>query len=157
MRKVELPVVNRSCGECRKCCEGWLSASIYGKFMSKGQPCYYLGDGCTIYEERPEEPCRKYECMWIESEVFPMWMKPSVSGVIVTRRVVEGSGVLYYTVLEAGRKIESSVLNWVVQWALGTQSNIHYEVGGKSYMIGSSEFISLMNRDVSGVSKRESV
>jgi hypothetical protein len=35
-------------------------------------------------------------------------------------------------------------LNWLLQWALSKQVNLHYEVGGRSYMIGSVDFINAM-------------
>lgn len=142
----ELPAMNRSCGECRKCCEGWLSGVVYGKLMFKGQACHYLGgDGCTIYEDRPEDPCRSYVCSWLDGDIFPMWMKPSMTDVVISRRKVSGTEILYYTIIEAGSKIDSGVLNWLIQWALSTGNNIHYEVGGKPYMIGTVEFIEKMN------------
>ena len=142
MSKVVLPVVNRSCGDCTKCCEGWLNAQIYDKPMFKGQSCYYLGNQCTIYDQRPNG-CHEYMCEWLKSDVFPEWMKPSVSNFIVTLRSV-GAGISYYTAQETGSKVDSVVLKWLIQWALSKQVNLHYEVGGRSYMIGSVDFINAM-------------
>ena len=147
-----LPVINRSCGECRKCCEGWLSGDIYGKPMFKGQACHYLGgDGCTIYEQRPEDPCKSYTCSWLDSDIFPMWLKPSMTDVIISRRRVAADvNILYYAIMEAGSKIDSVVLNWLIQWAMSSGNNMHYEVSGKSYMIGTKEFVSKMLESASG-------
>ena len=57
----------RQCGTCTKCCEGHLVGTINGKEMYPGKPCYLLqiGKGCSDYENRPEEPCKAFNCQWI--------------------------------------------------------------------------------------------
>ena len=141
MNTLSLPILQRSCGECTKCCEGWLEATIYGNSMHGGKPCFYLDKGCTIYENRPKDPCREYTCAWLEEDSFPMWMKPSSSNVIVTHKTSpDDPTVSYYQVTEAGGKIDSSVLNWLIHWALRNQINICYEVAGKHHVMGTQAF-----------------
>lgn len=134
-------MIQRSCGECTKCCEGWLEATIYGNTMHNGKPCFFLDKGCSIYENRPVDPCRDYSCAWQEEDSIPLWMKPSRSNVIITHKTSGADGaVSYYQVTEAGGTIESPVLNWIIHWALRNQHNICYEVAGKHHVMGTAEF-----------------
>ena len=34
-------VFKRSCDGCTKCCEGFLPAVIYNKYMYQGRPCHF--------------------------------------------------------------------------------------------------------------------
>lgn len=133
---IELRVKKRQCGDCTKCCEGWLEADIYGHKMFPGQSCHFLEkgcNGCTIYSQRPQDPCKEYSCEWLDnSENFPEWLKPSNSGVIITKRIPpEGEEHAIYHVVETGKKMDSSVLNWLIHWALKNQVNIQYQIEGK--------------------------
>lgn len=46
--------------------------------------CRYCkpGKGCTEYDGRPEL-CKKYTCMWMKSDIFPDFMKPSESKIVL--------------------------------------------------------------------------
>lgn len=132
--------MKRECGDCTRCCEGWLSIEIYGKRMYPGKSCHFLGKNCTIYKNRPEEPCKNYNCEWINNPDFPEWLKPNLSNVIVTKREIEEESLIYYEIIETGKLIESPVLNWFIHWALKTKSNIVYQVQGKMHRLGSAQF-----------------
>lgn len=134
--------MTRECGDCTRCCEGWLNADIYGKKMYEGKPCHYLCNGCTIYEDRPKDPCKEYHCEWLTNQDFPEWMKPNLSNVIVTKKEAEDGSLSYYEIVETGKLIKSPVLNWIIHWALKTKSNIIYMVQGKMHKLGSAEFSS---------------
>lgn len=71
-----------------------------------------------------------------------MWMKPNLSNVIVSQKGFQkdGKDFHYYEVIEAGKKIESEVLNWIIHWALGSGINIVYEVAGNKFIFGEPEF-----------------
>lgn len=135
----------RECGACTKCCEGWLSANINSHQMHPGKHCFFLASGkCTIYEERPGT-CRSYNCAWKAEDTFPMWMRPDLTGVIITRVVHPMKPELtHYEVAEAGGKLSVSSLNWLVQWALETGNNLFYEIEGKHHCIGSPAFRQVM-------------
>lgn len=134
--------MKRECGDCTLCCEGWLNTEIHGKRVYEGNPCYYFCDGCTIYENRPKDPCREYYCEWLMNEDFPEWLKPNKSKVIVTKKVSDSSDLIYYEIVEAGELIKSPILNWFIHWALKTKSNIIYMVQGKFHRLGSAKFTS---------------
>ena len=135
----------RSCGECSKCCEGWISGEAYGHKFYKGCPCFFLEKTCSIYDLRPNEPCKSYKCAWLEEEIFPLWLKPSMSNVIITKRYrkLDNREIYYYAIDETGKKIDSSVLNWLILFALNKNVNILYRIDGGPNRIGSNEFLSL--------------
>ena len=79
----------RECGECTACCEGWVEdrLEVAGQVieMYPSKPCdHCTGSGCAIYEDRPEDPCRIFNCVWLQNEAeFPEDMRPDRSGAIV--------------------------------------------------------------------------
>ena len=145
MSKVSLPILlpERQCGSCSKCCEGWLEATVHGQKMYPGQHCFFLEkgeSGCAIYPQRPEKPCIEYSCAWIEEpNVFPSWLKPNLSNVIITKKTIDDTELTYYEVAEAGGKIDSSVLHWLFMWALKTQTSMMYQIDGKFHTLASPQ------------------
>lgn len=121
--------MNRTCDGCTKCCEGYLSGTANGYDFHPGKPCFFVtNNGCSIYEERPEDPCKKFSCVWREHNFLPMWMRPDLSKVIVVvRQFDDGEWV---EVVEAGQKIDSTVLSWLLIWAANEKQNIRYQVDG---------------------------
>lgn len=116
---------NRSCDGCVKCCEGWLEADIRGHKMRTGKPCFYLSSnslGCSAYDDRPKDPCRDYRCVWLEDESFPDALKPSVSGVLVTKRQTFLPGddgmkrVDYYEIKSASPSVSPAAWDSVLLW-----------------------------------------
>lgn len=145
----------KECGSCTKCCEGWLGATIYDKEMHKGRPCFYLdkcNNKCAIYEQRPQDPCKDYSCAWLtdEQNIFPLWMKPNLSNVIITLRSIVNNNkeYFYYDVIETGKKMESEVLNWIIHWALSSNINIRYEVCGNRFIFAQPEVAEIINSDI---------
>jgi hypothetical protein len=133
---------SRSCGECSKCCEGWLPGEAYGHTYYRGKPCFFLNKNCTIYEFRPDtknSPCRTFNCEWLSQDLFPHWMKPNLSNVIITKRQVQG--IQYYYIVETDVVINAMTLNWLIRWAFETKNNILYFIQGGQHRLGSKEFL----------------
>ena len=130
----------RSCGSCTKCCEGYLLGEALGHAFYPGKPCHFIaiGKGCTVYDERPQEPCVSYRCLWISNDELPEWMKPNKINVIIDKRTLDG--IEYLKVTEAGNALSTKVLSWLVQYALKTNLNLSWEVDGERYWIGNPEF-----------------
>lgn len=129
----------RQCNECSECCKGWLTANIYGKEMAPGRPCHYLAKvGCSIYKDRPKEPCQTYRCAWLIDPEVPEWMKPSTAKVILSWKGWSGGD--YLEVKECGEKIDSTVLNWVYIFAGQNNINLAIEVSGSWYFRGPQDF-----------------
>ena len=134
----------RECGECGACCEGWLTGVAHGREFYPGMPCHFKGcNGCSIYEDRPEFPCKTYSCEWLKSDNVPEWMKPSESGVIITAKEwedAEGVKQVYLEVTETGRKIDSTVLSWLFRLFLRTTIPMKVQIGGGHNWYGTNEF-----------------
>lgn len=138
----------RSCGDCTKCCEGWLSGEALGHKFYLGRPCHFLaiGKGCTIYAKRPKEPCQTYKCGWLQSEDIPEWMKPSeINAIIDFCNINE---IPYLRVKEAGEVLSSKVLTWIIQYALRNKLNLYWEVNGGANYSGSPEFLEAMENSL---------
>ena len=132
-------MTERSCDGCAKCCEGWLHGEAYGHAFYRGRPCFFLNKTCSIYDTRPENPCRTFKCSWLAEETFPHWMKPNLVNIIITKRQVDN--FFYYEIVEAGSTIDSKTLNWLIQWALNTDNNLMYQIEGGPNRVGSQEFL----------------
>lgn len=137
--KSEPIVYERQCGDCSECCK-WLYHTINGHVKHPGKPCFYLGKGCTVHEIRPQS-CRDYNCAYIQG-ILPEWMKPSISGVLVN---VEKWGpnreFNMLRVIECGKKLESEVLSWMIQYCRNTGTGLVYQLSGVWNYFGPNEFM----------------
>ena len=137
----------RTCGDCTACCDGWLSGNVNGHDFYPGMPCHYSGcNGCSIYEDRPESPCKTYSCEWLMNTEVPEWMKPNESGVILTGKQKEGpDGTIfqYLEVLEMGKKIDSSILNWLFRLYLRTGVPVKVQIDGGFNWYGNEAFFDM--------------
>jgi len=139
----ERPVVNtRSCGTCTKCCEGYVSASVRGIPFFKGNPCHFvsIGKGCSIYEDRPKQPCKSYSCFWLKSEDVPEWMKPSEINAMISERYTKNN-IYFLELIEAGETLRADVLSWLINYCNKNDFNLFWEVNGKKNYMGSDEFL----------------
>ena len=143
----------RECGDCGRCCDGRLKANILGTPMGDGIKCTYYDTkcGCTIYDKRPDDPCRSYNCAWLLDESIPDWMKPSLSNVLITyKKHPTDESLSYYDVIEHSKKMDSVVLNWILHWAMGNGKNLIYEVDRQLYTIGNERFLQTINGIIKG-------
>lgn len=138
-------MTSRTCGDCTKCCEGWLSGKALGHTFYKGKPCHFIaiGKGCSIYPKRPQDPCQIYKCAWLVDEKIPEWMKPSKINAIFTNKSI--NNINYLSINEAGDILNSQVLSWCILYALQNNINLYWEINGGGNWIGSKEFINVMN------------
>lgn len=136
-----LASVKRDCGDCHKCCEGWLTGFAYGFEFNQGRPCQFLSQDkhCTIYDRRPYDPCQAYKCEWLANPVIPEWMKPNKSNVIVSGRSLNEH--VYWDIVECGEKLDASVLNWFFLFCLANGINMVYRINGSLNYLGSEKFI----------------
>lgn len=134
--------VPRSCGSCNKCCEGWLHGAAYDHKFWRGRPCHYLaGKACSIYENRPENPCKSFHCEWLRNEHVPGWLKPDEVNAILVER--QKDGFSYLEINEAGEKLRAEVLSWAVMYCLENNLNLVYFINGGLNRIGSKAFLEL--------------
>ena len=138
--------MKRQCGDCTKCCEGNLSGEALGKTFFRSKPCHFvaIGQGCTVYAQRPKDPCVTYKCEWLTNPDIPEWMKPNLINTIIDKRKTK-SGIEYMNVIEAGGKLEARVLSNLILYVLSNRINIAWEVEGGKNWVGSEEFLQDMN------------
>ena len=130
----------RECGGCTACCDGWVSGVIEGHAMKPGVPCHFRGEhACTIYERRPEDPCRRFNCGWLErSSPFPESFRPDRLGVMII--TLRWRGHPAYVLRSAGRDPDEALLAWMRELSLRTGSPFFYEQGGERFGFGPEEF-----------------
>lgn len=141
MQKNKVLKSKRECGECTLCCQ-YMSAEVYGHRFSKGNPCHYLGNGCTIYKDRPSV-CSDYKCFWLEDveHFVPEWIKPSLSGIIITkRRWGKNKDKFYWAVVECGKPMRAEVLHWLLTFCEQNHIELEYEFNFRMHRKGSQEF-----------------
>lgn len=132
------PVYERACDGCTSCCEGWLSANIYGTTMAPKIPCTFLSkeQGCSIYNNRPFNPCQVFYCHWKSNLDVPEHFKPSISKNIMVYRK-HTNGLYSLDIVEAGKPISLEILNWAmvqfrkkkvdsVRWFMEYNTKINY-------------------------------
>jgi hypothetical protein len=86
--------------------------------MSPGKPCEHCtAKGCGIYETRPENPCRSFECGWLQDgSPLPEHLRPDRSGVIVILgRKWRGREII--RALPAGERIPREPMEWLKAFA----------------------------------------
>jgi len=135
----------RTCGECTECCTGTLQGEVRGYKFDKNSPCFFLKENkCSIYESRPDHPCKNYSCMWLNDISIPDFMRPDISKVVLTKRSVDNFD--YIEAEEAARKIMSAeTLANVINFAVQTKQNLVYRVSGRLRWFGDPEFINFMD------------
>ena len=113
----------KQCGSCTKCCEGWLAGNAYAHQFYPGVPCAYLGNGCTIYKNRPENPCKTFVCEWLVDESIPAYMQPNVSGAIIIKHDY------YVEMIECDPPLRTQALEWfLTAYISGKYDNITYRI-----------------------------
>lgn len=131
----------RTCGTCTKCCEGTLHGAVNGVPFYKGMPCTHCvpSQGCSIYEERPEDPCKKFKCSWLTDYSVPEWMKPNLSGAIVHERNTKSFS--FPILMPNAEDVSVNTLSWYLLWALPKYGcAVWFNSAGSRFYLGSPEF-----------------
>ena len=127
--------MDRSCDGCTKCCEGHLTANIYGYEMGPGKPCFFVTkNGCGIYSSRPHDPCKGFKCVWKMSSAVPLEFKPNLSGIIMIENQIDNMPYVY--LVPAGNEITLEILDWAITAVnSGSINNIVYKKDDKARII----------------------
>lgn len=154
MTTINLPIVSnkRECGTCTKCCEGWLPGNVRGHEMFSGKPCFFLTigigkpSGCSDYENRPEDPCRSYKCLWLLDEDIPDEFKPEKTGVILDLVDIKGFNVL--RIVPAPNDPTLDMILWVMQYFHSNNGlNLVWSYKDSDHLFGSFEFMEMMKSE----------
>ena len=134
-------VNKRSCNGCTKCCEGWLIGEVYGHEMKPGVPCFFLkNERCSIYESRPEHPCRFFECLWLsDPDLVPEEFWPKQSDVVLYDRF-SPKGNPYLAIHVTNGKLSVEILDWAIQLIqFNKRESIMYEINGTVRFLSASQ------------------
>ena len=112
--------------------------------MYPGKPCIFveIGKGCKDYENRPEEPCKNYNCYWKLEEQVPEQFKPQYSGVIMSWSMIEG--ITYLDIEKAPNEPTAELLSWAFVHARRFNLNLRWKEANRIHWIGSPEFCNTM-------------
>ena len=131
----------RECDGCTACCDGELILHIHGKRYA-GRPCQFNnGSGCTIYKDRPHNPCKTFKCSWLKDEdyTFPEWLKPNKSGFIIMDKKTE-NGIPYKLIVTSKKGHDEDALLWLITWGNENNINLKFLFPRVKHHIGSKEF-----------------
>ena len=130
----------RQCGECTACCQGWAEGEIRGHRMFAGQHCHFLEAGaCTIYDERPQSPCRNFVCGWLlPNSPFPESFRPDRVGVIIVPMKWHEQPA--FVLLSAGNDPGPQLLQWMQAYARRSGSPFYYQQRGERLGYGPVAF-----------------
>ena len=108
--------------------------------MKPGTPCFFRGDKCcSIYERRPQHPCRDFVCGWLQpGSPFPDDFRPDQLGVMVISMKWRGREA--YVLRSTLRDPDEKLLAWMREMSLRTQRPFFYEIAGERFGFGPPEF-----------------
>src|SRR4030088_1228403 len=132
--------MQRECGTCTACCDGWMAGTIHGHEMKPGVPCHFVRQGgCSIYEQRPNSPCRSFVCGWVaQDSPFPESFRPDRIGVILVR--IKWREQPAYLLRSAGRDPDQELLEWMGRFSMQTGRPFFYEKAGEKLGFGPPAF-----------------
>jgi len=135
--------MSKQCGTCTKCCDGTTSVGgdIFGHIYGNGKPCHFLNlteKKCGIYKDRPNDPCKTYQCMWLKYEDVPLWMKPEYSNIIVSSYSFKGRDFLILTAM--GKDYSAKYLSYVINYAKNNSIPLMYEIGQGIVFLNEPDF-----------------
>ena len=109
--------MKRACQPCTACCDGWVQIKVKGCEAHPGKPCpHSTGKGCDDYDNRPVDPCRKFECSWVKSNSFlPDNFRPNECGALMIDTVLHWQGLPVDLAVPVGREIPPETLQWFMQ------------------------------------------
>lgn len=119
--------MDRSCDGCTKCCDGHLTANIYGYEMGPKKPCHFVSkNGCSIYAMRPYNPCKGFKCVWKKNFKVPLEFKPDLIDMIMLEKALDD--IPYVLLVPATSEITLEILDWAVSAVdNGSIENIVYQ------------------------------
>lgn len=132
----------RPCGECAKCCAGWVRTRVLGHDIDLHSPCpHSSGHHCTIHASRPADPCRIFFCGWAEAgSELPDWMQPSRCGVIVLAGRSSWAGRAVDVLVSAGNDPDPQFLAWYQAYSIRALRPFLYQQRGRWYGFGPPAF-----------------
>lgn len=132
----------RSCESCTACCDGWLRIEVRGHQIQPGNPCpFSVGQQCAIYEDRPHDPCRVFNCGWlIPTSPMPVWMRPDKSNVIFMPANFSWRGKWVDVAVAVGEHPKKKALDWLKHFAFEQKRLLMYQHDDDWFAFGPPAF-----------------
>ena len=132
----------RHCGTCTACCDGWLKITVQGHAVYPGKPCpFSAGHCCTIYETRPQDPCRAFICGWlVRNSPLPDWMRPDRAGVILLPANFVWRGRAVDVAVPVGERPTHESLQWLTAFSTAQGRPLLYRIAEEWYAFGPPDF-----------------
>jgi hypothetical protein len=146
--------MGNTCDTCTKCCEGWLTGNINGYDIYVGKPCLFIeiNKGCGIHNDRPEKPCRAFDCAWITMSDMPEEFKPLNSGVIMHyKKNIINKKLGFWVLTKAPNNPTEQFLSWAISHATSNGENILWHIDNNYHWMGSPEFCKTMELEFQNV------
>jgi hypothetical protein len=132
----------RTCGSCTACCDGWLQIEVRGHHIHPGHPCpFSVEHRCSIYSERPQQPCREFVCGWlVASSPLPEWMRPDKSDMIMLAANFIWCGLPVDVLVPAGGRPKQKALDWIKTFSSEKRRLLIYQIDGDWFAFGPPAF-----------------
>lgn len=127
--------------------------------MRPGKACKHrVASGCAIYADRPENPCKTFQCGWLQETVLDEELRPDKCGaVLLTDRDAAGHKV--WRLAPVGRSVPEETLyrfgelaralQMPMMWTERSDKFAEGDITGTTFSSGSEEFISALKWDFS--------
>jgi hypothetical protein len=134
----------RVCGECTACCDGWLKIRIREQDVYPGCRCPFSGPGrCTIYAERPDDPCRNFFCGWlVPTSPLPGWMRPDKSDVIFLAANFRWRNIAVDVAVPVGARPKAKAQAWLENFSRDMRRPLLMQMDGEWHAYGPPQFLS---------------
>lgn len=108
--------------------------------MGGGVACHFRGEaGCTIYPDRPPNPCKSFECEWLrQGSLIPEEFRPDRVGAIIIEKLWRDRVAL--KLVSAGCNPDPKLLDWMRTYSAEHQTPFVYEMDGVWRGFGMPEF-----------------
>lgn len=119
--------------------------------MFPGKPCHFvdIGNGCNIYENRPQKPCIEFKCEWLINPEIPDYLRPASSGVIIVKKYLDNTQYLFART--TGTNFDENLLSWIIQYGSMKFENVAWQlITGEIFAIGAKEFLELVEVHLKG-------
>jgi hypothetical protein len=132
----------RQCGPCTACCDGWLKIEVQGHQVDRSKPCPFSANHrCTIYDTRPQDPCREFICGWLsQASPLPKWMRPDKANMIVLPANFTWQGHPVDIAVAAGDRPKTKALEWLKAFCTARKRLLLYQVAEEWYAFGPPMF-----------------
>ena len=133
----------RQCGSCTACCDGWLKIRVRDHDVYPGRPCPFSAAGrCSIYAERPVDPCREFVCGWLApTSPLPDWMRPDRSDVIFLPANFRWRGVAVDVAVPVGARPKAKARAWLESFSTTARRPLLLQADGEWHAFGPPQFL----------------